>query len=121
MDINVRKSDVALSDILTTDNLFPLFRSHPELVPTIFPSLPSDLPVPLSAEVLERVISSPQFQSAVRSFDQALRTGLLGGLVRGLGLPDEAGTGILPFLRAIQDQASQSGSDGAHRDSMDTD
>ena len=61
-------------------------------------------------------ISSPQFRAAVSNFDQALRTGLLGGLVRSLGLPEEAGTGIRPFLRAIQEQA-----DRERNNSMDTD
>jgi hypothetical protein len=51
--------------------------------------------------------SSPQFRSAVSSFDLALRTGLLANLVRGLGLPEEAGLGIEPFLRAVQDQANR--------------
>ena len=61
--------------------------------------------------------SSPQFRSSVSSLDQALRTGLLGGLVRTLGLPEDAGTGIEPFLRAIQRQADQEGGE----DNMDTD
>jgi len=46
-----------------------------------------------------------------------LRTGLLGGLVSSLGLPEEAGTGIEPFLRAIQEQADRE----RREDSMDTD
>lgn len=54
----------------------------------------------------------------MRNFDQALRTGLLGGLVRGLGLPEEAGTGVEAFLRAVQEQAREEGGEG---DSMDTD
>jgi 26S proteasome regulatory subunit N13 len=67
--------------------------------------------------------SSPQFRAAVSNFDQALRTGLLGGLVRGLGLPDEAGTGILPFLRALQEQADREGSGGGNGsdEDMETD
>ena len=64
--------------------------------------------------------SSPQFRAAVSNFDQALRTGLLGGLVRSLGLPDEAGTGILPFLRAVQEQAD-GGDDESGDDDMETD
>lgn len=28
-------------------------------------------------------------------------------MVRSLGLPEEAGTGIEPFLRAVQDQANR--------------
>lgn len=60
--------------------------------------------------------SSPQFRAAVSNFDQALRTGLLGGLVRTLGLPEEAGTGVGPFLRAIQEHA-----DRERENSMDTD
>ncbi|KAF8225873.1 adhesion regulating molecule [Tricholoma matsutake] len=99
--------DLSLTDILTPANLTPLFTHHPELLPSLFPYLPPDLPVPPSVEVLNRIINSPQFRAAVSNFDQALRTGLLGGLVRGLGLPDEAGTGILPFLRSVQEQADR--------------
>jgi len=106
-------------DILTPANLNALFSSHPELIPALFPHLPPDLPTPPSVEVLQRIINSLQFRSAVRNFDQALRTGMLGGLVRSLGLPDEAGTGIEAFLRAIQDQADTGMS--ATQDSMDTD
>ncbi|KJA24058.1 hypothetical protein HYPSUDRAFT_39191 [Hypholoma sublateritium FD-334 SS-4] len=108
--------EVSLSDILTPANLGPLFASHPELVPALFPHLPPDLPVPPSAEALQQIIHSPQFRAAVANFDQALRTGLLGGLVRSLGLPEEAGTGVGPFLRAIQEQADSEGGN-----SMDTD
>lgn len=104
-------------DVLTPANITPLFTSHPELIPTLFPHLPPDLPTPPSQETVQQVIASPQFRAAVRSLDQALRTGLLGGLVRGLGLPEEAGTSVQAFLRAIQEQAAGSGSG----DSMDTD
>ncbi|KAG9227517.1 hypothetical protein CCMSSC00406_0000837 [Pleurotus cornucopiae] len=106
--------ELSLTDILTPDNLRPLFTSRPELIPALFPHLPPDLPLPPSTEVLERVIHSPQFRASVASFDQALRTGLLGGLVRGLGLPEEAGTSVEAFLRAIQEQADRG-------DSMETD
>ncbi|KIP08122.1 hypothetical protein PHLGIDRAFT_35148 [Phlebiopsis gigantea 11061_1 CR5-6] len=104
--------DFALQDILTPENLRPLFHSHPELIPALFPHLPSDLPVDPSPEVLDQIISSPQFRSAVRSFDVALSTGALQGFVRALGLPEEAGNGFEAFLRAIQDQATS--------DQMDT-
>ncbi|KAF5389238.1 hypothetical protein D9757_003480 [Collybiopsis confluens] len=109
--------ELALNDILTPANIAPIFTSHPELVSTLFPHLPPDLPMPPSAEVVERIISSPQFRSAVSNLDQALRTGLLGGLVRGLGLPEEAGLGVGPFLEAIQRQAAQEGGE----DRMETD
>ncbi|KAJ7696057.1 proteasome complex subunit Rpn13 ubiquitin receptor-domain-containing protein [Mycena rosella] len=113
--------EFSLTDILTPANLTPLFTSHPELIPTLFPHLPPDLPTPPSAEALQRIINSPQFRSAVSSFDQALRTGLLGGLVRGLGLPEEAGTGIEPFLRAVQEQANKDTPPGGADDHMETD
>ncbi|PFH53947.1 hypothetical protein AMATHDRAFT_136103 [Amanita thiersii Skay4041] len=100
-------TEYSLTDILTPANLSPLFTSHPELIPSLFPHLPPDLPVPPSPEALQRIVSSPQFRAAVSNLDQALRTGLLGGLVRSLGLPEEAGTGIEPFLRAIQEQADR--------------
>jgi 26S proteasome regulatory subunit N13 len=112
--------NLSLSDILTPAILNPLFISHPELVPALFPHLPPDLPVPPSVDVLERIIASPQFRSSVATFDQALRTGLLGNLVRGLGLPEEAGTGIEPFLRAVQAQADQE-NQGSNTESMETD
>ncbi|KAJ3515388.1 hypothetical protein NLJ89_g1787 [Agrocybe chaxingu] len=108
--------DISLTDILTPANLTPLFNSHPELIPALFPHLPPDLPVPPSAEALQRIIHSPQFRAAVANFDQALRTGMLGGLVQTLGLPEEAGAGVAPFLRAIQEQA-----DRERDNSMDTD
>ncbi|TRM63950.1 proteasome complex subunit Rpn13 ubiquitin receptor-domain-containing protein [Schizophyllum amplum] len=111
-------SDVSLTDILTPANLNPLFTSHPELISTLFPHLPPDLPMPPSTQVLRQIINSPQFRSAVGNFDQALRTGLLGNLVRAFGLPEEAGTGIAPFLRAIQEQADRQGD---AEDSMETD
>jgi len=109
--------ELALTDILTPTNLNPLFISHPDLIPALFPHLPPDLPMPPSPEILQRIINAPQFRSAVRSFDQALRTGLLGNLVTGLGLPDEAGTGIEAFLRAVQEQAAR----GEGEDRMDMD
>lgn len=66
--------------------------------------------------ITDSILSSPQFRASVSNLDQALRTGLLGNLVRTLGLPEEAGTGVGPFLRAIQEQADREASD-----SMDTD
>jgi hypothetical protein len=67
--------------------------------------------------------SSPYFRAAVSSLDQGLRTGLLGGFVRSLGLPEEAGTGILPFLRAIQEQVDREreGSSSGSGNNMETD
>jgi len=109
--------ELALTDILTPANLNPLFEAYPALIPALFPHLPPDLPMPPTPEVLQRIISSPQFRSAVRSFDMALRTGLLGNLVTGLGLSDEAGTGIEAFLEAVQEQAAR----GEGEDEMDTD
>jgi len=106
--------EYSLADILTPANVTPLFTSHPELVPTLFPHLPSDLPNPPNAEILTQIIASPQFRSAVSNLDQALRVGLLGDFVRSLGLPEEAGTSVEAFLKAIQDQATGD-------DSMETD
>ncbi|KAF8631798.1 hypothetical protein AX17_005013 [Amanita inopinata Kibby_2008] len=116
-------SDLSLTDVLTPTNITPLFTSHPELIPSLFPHLPPDLPVPPSPEALQRIVSSPQFRSAVSNLDQALRTGLLGGLVRGLGLSEEAGTSVEAFLRAIQEQADRERDTSGHSgsDGMETD
>ncbi|KAJ8501973.1 hypothetical protein ONZ51_g318 [Trametes cubensis] len=111
--------EISLTDVLTPANLRPLFASRPELAQALFPHLPPDLPSPPTVETLERVVSSPQFRAAVRNLDMALRTGLLGGLVRTLGLPEEAGTGVESFLRALQDQARREEGEGGDR--MDTD
>jgi len=118
-DTTQSADDVSLTDILTPANLLPLFNGHPDLVPALFPHLPPDLPVPPSENVLQRIIHSPQFRAAVSNFDQALRTGLLGGLVQSLGLPEEAGTGIGPFLRCIQEKVDRESRE--RNNSMDTD
>jgi len=109
--------ELALSDILTPDNLIPLFTSHPTLLPALFPHLPPDLlpsaisttPTPQQTaqltETLQRTIHSPPFRTAVAQLDRALQTGQLGGFVRSLGLPPSAGTSVGAFLRAIVEQA----------------
>lgn len=48
--------EMSLSDILTPANITPLFTSHPSLIPTLFPHLPPDLPMPPSPEVVQRII-----------------------------------------------------------------
>ena len=47
---------MSLTDILTPANITPLFTSHPELIPTLFPHLPPDLPVPPSEDALRRIV-----------------------------------------------------------------
>ncbi|KAF8759111.1 Proteasome complex subunit Rpn13 ubiquitin receptor [Rhizoctonia solani] len=82
--------DVALSDILT---------------PSILATVLQDSEVVPLQEVMKQTVASAPFRSSVRSLDQALSTGLLGGLVTSLGMPVEAGLGIHPFLEAIEKQA----------------
>lgn len=54
--------------------------------------------------------------------DRALQTGQLGGFVRSLGLPPNAGTGVGAFLRAIVEQARREGEEGTSAsDTMDED
>ena len=113
--------EYALSDILSPAALAPLFESaSPETLRAIFPTLPSDLPIPPSPEALRQVVESPPFQGQVRALDRALRTGLVGSLVVGLGLPEEAGLGLGPFLAAIQEQAKRKREEGGG-ESMETD
>jgi 26S proteasome regulatory subunit N13 len=114
-------TELSLADVLTPQILGPLITSNPEVAASLFPFLPPDLPVPPSTEALRRVISSPQFRQAVSSLDRALRTGMLQDLVRGLGLPSEAGSGVEPFLRAIAEQAHSQQSSGNDGSSMETD
>ncbi|QRW27107.1 proteasome complex subunit rpn13 ubiquitin receptor domain-containing protein [Rhizoctonia solani] len=102
--------DVALSDILTPSILATVLQDS-EVVNSLTQFLPVELlsspyatQVPLQ-EVMKQTVASAPFRSSVRSLDQALSTGLLGGLVTSLGMPVEAGLGIHPFLEAIEKQA----------------
>jgi len=111
--------ELSLGDVLTPSNLQPLF-DNPELLRTVFPSLPTDLPVPPSASTVRRIVESPPFQASVRQLDQALATGMLQGLVVSLGLPPEAGSGVGAFLRAIGEQAKRNPPPSGNNDGMDT-
>lgn len=114
--------EFALSDILSPSALAPLFSTaDPAVLRTIFPTLPSDLPIPPSEDVLRRVVESPTFQAQVRALDRALQTGLVGNLVVGLGLPEEAGLGLRPFLEAIQEQARKKKAESGGDELMETD
>ncbi|KZV95784.1 adhesion regulating molecule [Exidia glandulosa HHB12029] len=113
--LTVEPPSVALSDVLTPANLAPIFADE-ALARSLFPFLPADLPSPPTPATLQQVVSSPQFQAAVRELDRALSTGLLADLVRGLGLPASAGESAEAFIRAVAEQA---GSGGEER--MDTD
>jgi len=110
--VGFAQPDFSLTHVLTPANLQPVL-SNPTLLQTIFPSLPPDLPSPPSAETVRRIIESPSFQSSVRHLDQAFATGMLQGLVVGLGLPSEAGSSANAFLKAIGDQARKRGQPGA--------
>jgi len=48
--------DISLTDVLSSNNIAPLLTSRSEIVSTLLPHLPPDLPVPPSAEALQRVI-----------------------------------------------------------------
>ncbi|CUA75181.1 hypothetical protein RSOLAG22IIIB_01829 [Rhizoctonia solani] len=102
--------DVALSDILIPSTLAPLLQD-PEVVGSLTQFLPPELLSSSHAasvsmqELVKQTVSSAPFRASVRSLDQALSTGLLGGLVTSLGMPVEAGLGIHPFLEAIKVQA----------------
>lgn len=101
--------DVALSDILTPSILAPLLQD-PRVVDSLAQFLPTDLPSSQEMsmqEMLKQTVASAPFRASVRSLDQALSTGLLGGLVANLGMPMEAGLGIHPFLEAVKTQAAE--------------
>ena len=103
------QSPLALSDILTSANLAPLFRPPDSRhLAALQDYLPADLPQGLGQtpeETVQRVFESVPFQLCVRQLDRALSTGLLGGLMAGFRLPPEAGLSVVAFLDAIQEQA----------------
>ncbi|CAE6523974.1 unnamed protein product [Rhizoctonia solani] len=114
--------DVALSDILTPSTLTSLLQD-PEVVGSLTQFLPPELLSSSHAasvsiqELMKQTVASAPFRASVRSLDQALSTGLLGGLVTNLGMPVEAGLGIHPFLEAIKAQAKNR--DETMRDGQD--
>ncbi|KAG8818715.1 hypothetical protein FRC19_010365 [Serendipita sp. 401] len=107
--LQAQQPAVALSDILSMSSLAPIFEpaNAAELQP-LEEFLPPDLPKDETAtrdETLRRVIQSGPFRSTVLQLDRALATGLLGRLMPGFGLPEEAGLSVESFLRAIHDKA----------------
>ncbi|EUC67331.1 proteasome complex subunit rpn13 ubiquitin receptor domain protein [Rhizoctonia solani AG-3 Rhs1AP] len=112
----------ALSDILTPSTLTSLLQD-PEVVGSLTQFLPPELLSSSHAasvsiqELMKQTVASAPFRASVRSLDQALSTGLLGGLVTNLGMPVEAGLGIHPFLEAIKAQAKNR--DETMRDGQD--
>ncbi|KAG8779437.1 hypothetical protein FRC12_024268 [Ceratobasidium sp. 428] len=105
--------DLALTDILTPSVLASILQD-PKSTESLAPFLPPDLLSPTSPvahlprqEMLQQIVASAPFRASVHSLDQALSTGLLGGLVTSLGMPMEAGLGVHPFLEAVQAQATR--------------
>jgi 26S proteasome regulatory subunit N13 len=109
--MQAQQPSVALSDILAPASLAPLFEpANSGVLASLQDYLPSDLPTDSSStpeETLRRVIQSGPFQSAVKQLDRAFATGLLGQLMPGFGLPEEAGLSVEAFLRAIHDKAER--------------
>lgn len=111
--MQMQQPSVALSDILTPASLAPLFEpTNSHVLAPLQDYLPDDLPEDPSGsksseETLRRVIQSGPFQSAARQLDRAFATGLLGQLMPGFGLPEEAGLSVDMFLQAIYDKAKR--------------
>jgi hypothetical protein len=109
--LQMQQPSVALSDILSPNSLGPLFEpSNANVLAPLQDYLPADLPShPFSSpeDTLRRVIQSGPFQSAARQLDRAFSTGLLGQLMPGFGLPEEAGLSVDLFLQAIYDKAKR--------------
>jgi len=97
-----------LSDILAPSAVTPFLSS---LTQFTVESLATHLPpsVPHDAEMLRMAVSSPEFRRSVAGLDVALRTGALGPLMTGLGLPAGGATGVEAFVDAIQIQAGSTG------------
>ncbi|WWC73527.1 uncharacterized protein I206_107499 [Kwoniella pini CBS 10737] len=96
--------DARLTDVLSPIQMSTLLTTHPSLIPTITPLLPSglDLPPNPSAQDLLPILSAPQFTDAIASLDNALRSGgLPGNMMRELGLPDNAGQSVKGFLEGL--------------------
>ncbi|GFZ50017.1 hypothetical protein JCM24511_07770 [Saitozyma sp. JCM 24511] len=94
-----------LTDVLSPSNITALVTTHPGIISSIKPLVPSglDLPENPSPQEIIPVLTAPQFTDAIASLDNALRSGgLPGGMMRELGLPESAGTGVKAFLDALK-------------------
>jgi len=110
--------DARLTDILTSSNITSLLSAKPDLVQTLRNLLPSELNLPenTTASDLVPILTAPQFTDAIASLDNALRSGgLPGGMMRELGLPESAGTGVREFLEGLKGLAP-SGNQGERMD-----
>jgi len=107
--LQMDQPSLSLSDILTTSSLNALFEpSNAHVLAPLQDHLPSDLPRDSnlsSEETIKRVMQSAPFRSCVRQLDRALATGLLGRLMGGFGLDEQAGLSVETFLKAIHDKA----------------
>ncbi|ORX69395.1 adhesion regulating molecule [Linderina pennispora] len=97
-------SSLRLGDVLTPQNLAAVLGDE-RLRRALFPQLPDN--IPHTAESLDQVIRSPQFQQALSSLTYALESGQIAPLVHQLGLGPEASTSVEAFLQAIQRQADE--------------
>lgn len=97
--------DASLIDVLSPSAITSLINAHPEIIDFITPHLPPALGLgerPEAKDVLP-ILTAPQFSDAVGSLEEALRAGgLPGSVMRELGLPEEAGTGVSAFLEALR-------------------
>jgi len=110
----------SLKDIINIDEILAsgLFE-RPEVVTKLAEYLPEGQ---VNAQNLRENIRSPQFQQAVSMFNQALRTGQLGGIMSSFGLdPSSVGphSTIEDFLRAIQKKAQEEKEKEKHMDTSD--
>ncbi|KAI5476718.1 26S proteasome complex ubiquitin receptor, subunit Rpn13 [Pseudohyphozyma bogoriensis] len=98
-----------LPDVLPTSAANTLLT--PSSISQLLPFLPSD--IPQTEASLRTAVNSPEFRRSLASLDRALRTGALGPLVQGLGLPERAGVGVEEFLEEVQKQAEREEGGGA--------
>lgn len=114
-----------LKDILSPTNIRAALAKDPKLAQSLRSTLPAglDLPAEPDNEALLEVLTAPQIGEATDSLEHALRSGgLPGSMMRELGLPESAGTGVGPFLDALQALKKDApGGGGSAEDKMDED
>jgi hypothetical protein len=88
------------------DSLLPIF-DRPDIVQGVFPQFASYLPV--SQRARQQIIDSEDIQIALCELDEALKKDSSRAIVKGLGLPDNAGDNMASFLDAITPQPTVAG------------
>jgi len=107
------RSRTSLSQIMSADNVWPILMNYPSEVQQLLQFLPEGR---RTAEELQQVLRSPQFQQSMDVFSAALQSGQLGEMIRQFGIQTGNPTTIESFLQSLQSSSSKPSSTTEKKD-----